>query len=155
MRSKFFLISLSMVMCFVGMFGYKTDVQAAEVISQDVEFSEIMTEDALVGYSEMGTRGIYLRNGISIINDSGGGKIGWGGATHAAYTCKVSITSIVERYSGGSWLRVTSATATTESGVTAVLSKTTLVGSGYYYRVRSSHYASSDYSSSCTNSLLM
>ena len=124
-------------------------------VSQDVPISEITTEDALIGYSEENTWGVYLGSGMSIINDSGGGKIGWGGATHAARTCKVSITSTVERYSGGSWLRVTSATATTASGVTAVLSKTTLVGSGYYYRVRSTHYASTDVSSSCTNSLLM
>ena len=155
MRSKFFSISLAMVMCFVGMFCYKTEVQAAEVVSQDVAFSEIMTEDALVGDSESSSWGVYLGSGMSIINDSGGGKIGWGGATHAARTCKVSITSIVERYSGGSWVRVTSATATTASGVTAVLSKTTLVGSGYYYRVRSAHYAATDVSSSCTDGLLM
>ena len=155
MRSKFFSISLAMVVCLVTMFSYKTEVQAAEVVSQDVAISEILTEDALIGYAENNTWGVYLGSGRSIINDSGGGKIGWGGTTYAARTCKVSITCIVERYSNGSWVRVTSATNTTESGVLASVSKMTLVGSGYYYRVRSSHYASTDVSSSCTSSLLM
>ena len=155
MRGKFFSMSLAVVMCFVGMFGYKTDVQAAEVISQDVALSEIMTEDALVGYTENNTWGVYLGSGRSIINDSGGGKIGWGGTTYAARTCKVSITCIVERYSNGSWVRVTSATTTTQSGLLASVSKITPVGSGYYYRVRSSHYASTDYSASSTDALLM
>lgn len=155
MKRKIISLSLALAMCAVGIFGYKTDVQAQEAIDHDVPISEIMTEEALIGCSEDNTWGVYLGSGISIINDSGAGKIGWGGCTYAARTCKVSISCIVERYSGGSWLRVTSASSTTASGLTAAVSKTTLVGSGYYYRVRSAHYAASDVSSSSTDALLM
>lgn len=155
MKRRIIFLSLALALCLVGIAGYKTDAQAQEVTDQDVPISEIITDDALIGYSQDNTWGVYLGSGISIINDSGGGKIGWGGSTYAARTCKVSITCIVERYSGGSWYRVTSATTTTQSGLLASVSKITPVGSGYYYRVRSSHYASTDYSSSSTDALLM
>ena len=155
MKKRLASISLALVICLTGLCNNTVDVQAQEIVNQDVSLSEIMTDDALVGYSENNTWGVYYLNGISIINDSGAGKIGWGGCTYAAKTCKVSITCIVERYSGGSWLRVTSATSTTASGLTAAVSKITPVGSGYYYRVRSAHYAATDVSSSCTDGLLM
>ena len=109
----------------MSIYGQSIDIHAKEVINQDVPFSEIMTEDALIAHSENNTWGVYYLDGISSINDSGGGKIGWGGCTYAARTCKVSITCIVERYSGGSWVRVTSATSTTASGLTAAVSKIT------------------------------
>lgn len=127
----------------------------AEEIGQDAELSEIMTEDALIGYAELKTRGAYLASGYSIINDAGSGKIGWGGVTSAAVKCKVSTLAIVERKVDGSWVRVTSASATKTSAYTAVVSKTLSVASGYYYRVRCVHYASTDTSSSYTSGLWM
>ena len=155
MKRKITSISLILMLCMVSIWAPTLNVHAEELENQDITLSELITEDALVSYSDNSSWGVYLSSGLSAINDVGAGKIGWGGCTYAARTCKVSITCIVERYSGGSWLRVTSATSTTASGLTAAVSKTTLVGSGYYYRVRSAHYAATDVSSSCTNSLLM
>lgn len=154
MKKKLMLF-LALLMCVTGIWNQNLCVQAEETIDEDVELSEIMTEDALIGYANLQTKGVYLASGFSIINDAGSGKIGWGGSTHAALKCKVSVNAIVERLVNGSWVRVTSASNTVTSGLTAVVSKTTLVGSGYYYRVRSQHHASSDYSSSWTDALSM
>ena len=122
---------------------------------QDVELSEIWTEDALVGYANVQTRGVYLLSGVSIINNAGNNKIGCGGSTTAALKCKVSVSAIVEKKVNGSWARVTSWTVTNASAYTATASKTLSVGSGYYYRVRCLHYAGTDSSSSYTSALWM
>lgn len=133
--------------------GYgKMEVQAEEV---ETDFSYLMTDEALLGTMEAGTRGIYLAEGNSIINKAASNKIGAGGNTVAALKCKVAVTPIVERLVNGSWARVTSWNVTTESGFLAVASKTITVGTGYYYRVRCSHYAASDVSSSGTDALWM
>ena len=125
----------------------------AETSVQDVELSEVWTDDAIVGYSKTQTRGVYLLQGISVINNAGGGKIGCGGITEAAKKCKVTVAVIVERKVNGSWTRVTSWSATKTSSYSVTSSKTLSVGSGYYYRVRCTHYASTDVSSSYTDGL--
>lgn len=131
-------------------------VQEVNVLAEEnVDIEDIWTEDALVGYSQSQTWGVYLARGISVINDAGGGKIGCGGVTEAAKKCKVGITSIVERQVSGSWVRVTSWTTTKESAYSASISKYLSVGSGYYYRVRSTHYAGTDGSSSYTSGMWM
>lgn len=127
----------------------------AEDSAQDVELSEIWTEDALIGYAVSQTRGVYLAEGVSIINDAGGRKIGCGGITSAAVRCKVSVNTVVEKKVSGSWTRVTSWSCTNTNALTASVSKTLSVGSGYQYRVRSTHYAGTDTSSSYTGTLWM
>lgn len=149
---------LSVLMAFVfGVMAFVTgDFKAqAEEVAQDIEFSSLMTEDALIGYLSTQTRGVYLAEGYSVINDAGGGKIGCGGITNAARRCKVTVNAIVEKKVSGSWTRVTSWTATNTNAYTASISKTLSVGSGYYYRVRCLHYAGTDASSSCTDGLWM
>lgn len=155
MKKKIAILLLAGIICITGIVGQNEVVHAESPVDVDIEFSELLTDDAIIGYADSNIRGVYYANGMSVINDSGGGKIGWGGATHAARTCKVSVNAVVERLEDGSWYRVTSATKTVASGLSAVVSKTTLVGSGYYYRVRCYHYAASDYSSSWTNALYM
>lgn len=127
----------------------------AQDSAEDVDISEVWTEDALVGYADSQTWGVYLARGISVINDAGGGKIGCGGITEAATKCRVSCNAIVEKKVNGSWTRVTSWTTTNTSAYSATVSKTLSVGSGYYYRVRCNHTASSDGSSSYTGALWM
>lgn len=137
--------------------GFQVESFAADSKSMEetVEMSTILTEDALIGYVQQQTRGVYLMQGYSIINDSGNGKIGAGGATSASVKCKVSINCVVERLSGGSWVRVTSWTATDTNAFNVMTSKLISVASGYCYRVRSTHYAASDVSGSCTDALWM
>ena len=127
----------------------------AEESVQDVEIYDIWTEDAFVGYAQSQTKGVYLSQGISIINDAGGGKIGCGGITNAAFRCKVGVASIVEKKVNGSWTRVTSWSVTNTNALNASISKTLSVGSGYYYRVRSTHSANTDVSSSYTSAMWM
>lgn len=154
MKKRFILLLLSFVLCFTSV--YVTDMEAnAEEIGEDVDYSSLLTEDALIGYATMQTRGVYLAEGTSIINDAGGGKIGAGGSTIAAISCKVSINAIVERKVNGSWVRVTSWTVTNTNAKYAIASKTIAVGSGYYYRVRCVHSASTDTSNSFTGALWM
>lgn len=135
---------------------YMDGIQAkAEDAGEDLDYSYLLTEDALVGYAESQTWGVYLAEGYSIINKQSSTKIGAGGITHAATQCKVSVTAIVERQTSTGWARVTSWTQTNENALSAGVSKTLTVSTGYWYRVRSLHYASTDGSSSCTSSLYM
>lgn len=154
MKKKWITFLLVLTLCVSGLFIGDINV-SAEDVGEDIDFSYLMTEDALIGYADTQTWGVYLADGISIINDAGGGKIGAGGITTAARRCKVSVNAIVERLSNGSWLRVTSWTATNTNALSAGVSKSLSVGSGYYYRVRCVHSAATDTSSSCTSALLM
>lgn len=154
MKKKVVALFLAVLFSITGIIVGEGKVFAEESV-QDVEMSEVWTEDALVGYAESQTWGVYLARGISVINNAGGGKIGCGGITEAVVKCKVSVNAIVEKKVNGSWTRVTSWSATNASAYSASVSKTLSVGSGYYYRVRSSHHASSDASSSYTSALWM
>lgn len=157
MRSKLLSTILALIICVCGFWNGEFKVNAEDAIgaAEDVDLSYLLTEDALIGYAELQTRGYYLLDGCSIINKAGTNKIGAGGITNAARVCKVSITSIVERQTSTGWARVTSWTNTVESGDAAIISKSLYVGTGYNYRVRSSHYAGTDYSSSWTGALKM
>lgn len=154
MRQKAVSFILALVLTVTGVYVSAVSVHA-ENSSNDVNISDVWTDDSLVGYAELITRGIYLAQGISIINDAGNNKIGAGGITNAAVRCTVSVNAIVEKKVSGSWSRVTSWTATNTNALTAGVSKTLSVSSGYYYRVRSVHRAATDGSSSCTSSLWM
>ncbi len=154
MRKKVLSIMIALLICLSGCFNYAIDVNAEET-GEDIDYSYLLTEEALVGYAMSQTKGIYLSDGHSIINKISSTKIGAGGFTNAAVKCKVSITSIVERQTSTGWARVTSWTQTNENAFTAAISKSLTVATDNYYRVRSLHYASSDGSSSCTNALPM
>ena len=153
MKKKILIAVLVIVFSFVNI-GYEGAIVQAEEVGEDMDLSYLLTDSALIGYAEIQTRGIYLLSGESIINKISNSKIGAGGVTNAAIKCKVSVTSIVERKNNsGNWVRVTSWINTVESGYSAVISKSLTVATGYYYRVRSTHYASSDVSSSWTDAL--
>lgn len=153
MRRNVFGIILAIMICVTGIMQIDV-VVSAEVESEDIDMSYLVTEDALVGYVENQTWGVYLASGTSTINKISSTKVGAGGTTNAAVKCSVSITSILERKnSSGSWERVTSWTQSNTSSFYAMISKSVTVPSGYYYRVRSHHYASTDSASSYTNAL--
>lgn len=154
MKQRLLVMLMAVVLCLICVWNFKFESNAEEV-GQDISYSELMTENALVGYAENITKGIYLADGHSVINKISSTKIGAGGTTTAAVKCRVSTNAIVERLLNGSWARVTSWTTTVESGYSAMVSKSLTVTTGYYYRVRCVHYASTDRSSSCTSSLWM
>ena len=145
---------IAVAMCVTCAFDLEFESNAEDV-GEDISYSELMTESALVGYAENITKGVYLADGYSIINKISSTKIGVGGVTNAAVKCKVSVNAIVEQLNGGSWVRVTSWSDTETSGYSATVSKSLTVTTGYYYRVRCVHYASTDRSSSFTSNLWM
>lgn len=151
---KLTIVMLALVLCATNIFTLEIKVNA-EDIGEDIPYEELLTDDTLIGEMQLQSRGVYLMSGKSIINDAGGGKIGAGGSTTAAKRCTVSVNVVVERKSGSSWVRVTSWTVTNQNALVASASKAISVGSGYYYRVRCTHRASSDVSNSCTSSLWM
>ena len=154
MKQKIMAMLLAVMLGVTGVFyqGFETK---AEDMGEDLDISYLIAENTLVGTTGNQTRGVYLAEGNSFINAQSSTKIGAGGTTTAALKCKVSVTAIVERLVNGNWARVTSWTSTTTSGYSAMVSKSLTVGTGYYYRVRCVHYASSDVSSSCTSALWM
>ena len=134
-----------------GFSAGQMEVKAAE----DYDVSYVSLDNALIGYMENQTRGVYLLDGYSVINDAGNGRIGCGGQTNAARRCTVSANVVVERKVNGSWVRETDFSKTSENALTVTASKYLYVAGGYYYRARTMHYAGSDSSASCTNALWM
>ena len=111
------------------------------------------TEESVeqIGYIMVQPRGVYLQGGFSKISKVGDGKITAGGNTSAQkVVSEVSINVNVERKVNGSWKHYTSWTATKNNAIAVTSYKTLTVPKGYYYRVRSVHYANSDVSSSAT-----
>ncbi len=152
MRKRLLSLVLALLICFacVGV----CDNTAFAGYAEDIDITELKTEDALIGQIENQTWGVYLASGESIINKISASKVGAGGTTNAAKKCTVRITSILERKNAsGSWERVISWTQTNENAFSAGISKSVTVPSGYYYRVRSYHYAGTDTASSNTNAL--
>lgn len=143
-----------MMMCVTG-FWNEEFVVKAEDESEDIDMSYLLTDEAFIGYAEAQTRGVYYASGYSVINKISSTKIGAGGVTNAAVKCEVSVTAIVERKTSTGWAFVTSWTQTNASAYSAMVSKSLTVGTGYYYRVRCSHYAATDVSSSGTDALWM
>lgn len=154
MKRRIMALLLVMMLGVCGVYVDGLEARA-EDMGEDLDYSLLLTEDALVGSQQSETWGVYLAEGNSIINRISSTKIGAGGNTIAAKKCQVSVTSIVERLVNGNWARVTSWTSTTTSGYSATVSKSLTVATGYYYRVRSAHYAASDVSSSWTDALWM
>ena len=151
MRKK--LIALLMVAAFAvaGFSAGQMEVKAAE----DYDVSYLSLENALVGYMENSTRGVYLMDGYSSINDAGNGRIGCGGETNAAKRCTVTAAVVVEQKVNGSWTRISSFSKTSENALSVTASKYLYVAGVYYYRVRTMHYSGSDSSASYTNALWM
>lgn len=153
MKKRLLTLLLAIVMCITGMINLKIEANA-ETAEEDIAMSELMTEDAVVGYSQNQTWGVYYSDGYSIINKISSSKVGAGGVTNANVKCTVSVQAILERKnSSGNWGRVTSWVQTNQNAYSAMISKSVTVASGYYYRVRCYHDAGTDASTSSTNGL--
>ena len=152
-KKKIITLILAFVLCVTGMINWEIEAKA-DAIGEDVAISEIMTENAVVGYSKNQTWGVYYSDGYSILNKISSSKVGAGGVTNANVKCTVSVQAILERQnSSGAWERVTSWVQTNQNAYSAMISKSVTVASGYYYRVRCYHDAGTDSSSSFTNAL--
>lgn len=150
MKKKILLALSILSLSFVGNNWKSMDVCAQEETKEN--YSYLLNDEAIIGQTQVNPAGVYLMDGMSVIQDAGVGKIVAGGITNAAKKCDVTVNVIVERLDGG-WARVTSWTASNDYAWTVGSSKTLSVGRGYYYRVRSLHSAHTDASSSMTSSL--
>ena len=155
MKKKLMMILLAIALCVTSVYSVDIKANAGENVEEEVDYESLLTENALIGNMESQTWGVYLASGSSVINDAGSGKIGAGGNTNAAVKCKVTVNVIVERKVNGSWVRLTSWSATNTNSYSVMTGKTISVTSGYYYRVRCTHYASTDTSNSFTGALWM
>lgn len=154
MKRKISIFLMAVLLTVTALSGNPVEVSAEETV-REANNSYLWTNSAIWGYAESATKGVYLASGFSVIEDAGNGKIAAGGGTDAATFCKVSVNVIVERLSGGSWLRVTSWTGTRENAMSVMVGNIISVAPGYYYRVRCVHRAAGDSSSSMTSSLWM
>ena len=154
MKKRILTVIMILAICFSSVLCVMPEVHAEET-GEDLDYSYLATDSALIGYAPLITRGVYLVEGYSIINKISSTKIGAGGVTNAAVSCKVTVIATVERQTSTGWAYVTSWTQTNTSALSAMVSKSLTVGTGYYYRVRCNHYAGSDSSSSGTGSLKM
>ena len=156
MKKRIVTVFLACMICMAGIWSGNVEVQAAtEPQGTPIDYSYLVADGALMGFAELQTRGVYLASGTSSIRRISSNTIGAGGTTTAVVKCTVAISSIVERYVDGRWLRVTSWTQTNENSYSAAISRSLVVATNNIYRVRSSHYAESDYSSSFTDNLHM
>ena len=152
MKKKILMTIMTFALCFSCFSGLSMESKA-EDMTQSEDYSYLLTDDAIIGQMQVQPRGVYLASGISVIQDAGTGKIVAGGITSAAQQCKVTLNVVVERLTGGNWVRVTSWVAEENNAWTVGSSKTMSVGRGYYYRVRCQHSANSVVSGSMTSSL--
>ena len=101
---KKILISSVLALTFITSSIVMGDIEAKAAWEEaEMDVSYLMLDTSLIGYAERQTRGIYLAEGWSSINDAGLWTIGCGGVTNAAQRCKVGITAVVERKVDGSW----------------------------------------------------
>ena len=153
MKKKLAALGMAVTLCMTG--NVWNEVKAAEEVGIPTDFSYLLGEDALVGYAVLETRGVYLLGGKSSLNKESATMIGVGGETRAKVVCEVHVATILERQTSTGWAFVNSWQKTNENDTSATVARYLTVDRGYYYRVRSSHYANSDVASSYTNALWM
>ena len=120
--------------------------------------SYLTHDNESIGYDTKITRGEDLLTGYSKCVVLGAGKIYAGGTTFAAHTVKsVQIAVIVERAQEGdtSWEFYASWQKELLDADRVGSNRTLIVEGDYYYRVRCTHAANSDMSSSFTNGVFV
>lgn len=119
-----------------------------------VDGSYLTHDEEAVGEAVLITRGEYLQAGTSKVSKASSTAINAGGTTTANRTVSnIGVAVVVERLKKGtsSWYFYKSWEATKTSASYVTSSKKLTVAGGYYYRVRCTHWANSDASSSSTN----
>lgn len=153
MKKKILSACFIVLLIFSMPFFSAMQVQAASG-TPVLDGSVLTCETESIGYDTKITRGVDLLAGYSKVVRLGPGKIYAGGTTIAAHTVdKVKIAVIVERAQEGdtewtfydSWQKENLDTDRVGSN------RTLEVEGGYYYRVRCTHSANNDMSSSFTN----
>ena len=156
MKKRVFAFLLAILLMVPVVSGNVRDVYAEEDVQmEDIDYSYLLDGNALTGYGQAQTRGIYLANGSVSISKYSSTKIAAGGITNGARICSMSVSVIVECYKNGGWARVTSWTASRTSDSSVATAKVLTITTGYKYRVRGYHTAYTDALNTWTNSLQM
>lgn len=133
----------------------KVEVKAASDIPM-VDGSYLTYDAESIGYATSLTRGVDLLNGYSKVVKLGVEKIYAGGTTAAAHTVDtVKIAVMVERTvaEGEPWEFVDGWQKTNLNADRVSSNRQLNVDGGYYYRVRCTHSANDDVSSSFTDGI--
>ena len=131
------------------------NVRAQEQMSM-VDGSYLTHEEEATGSAILIMRGEELQSGTSKINKPATGVINAGGTTTAHRSVKeIGVAVVVERLKSGSssWYYYKSWEAVKTNASSVMSSKRLTVSGGYYYRVRCTHWANSEVSSSFTSGI--
>ena len=144
------LVSMCLAVMLVGGLSFTSmqEVKAAE--NKVIDGSELTHENESIGYDTKITRGVDLMVGLAE------GKIYAGGTTIAAHTVKsVQVGVLVERAKeeDTEWSYYDGWQKENLNSDRANSNRTLYVDGGYYYRVRCTHAANSDMSSSFTDGI--
>ena len=135
------IVSVCLTAMLVGGLSMTSMQEARAAEGKVIDGSELTHEEESIGYDTKITRGEDLLTGYSKCTKLGKGKIYAGGTTIAAQVVKsVQIAVMVER-----------AKEEDKNTNRAMSNRTLYVDGDYYYRVRCTHVANGDMSSSFTN----
>lgn len=121
-----------------------------------VDGSYLTQEEESEGTATLIMRGEDLQAGTSKVSKAAAGVINAGGTTVSHHTVsEIGVAVMVERLRAGSssWSYYKSWQVTKANASMVTSSKRLTVSGGYYYRVRCTHWANSDASSSSTNGI--
>lgn len=137
-------------------FSVPEQVNAAESDEVYVDGSYLTEEEesSVIIYPMM--RGVYLSQGTGTITSSGNQTVSCYGSTTAnTVVSKVYVGISLQYYntSTETWVTVATASDTEYDAYYAYISKTYTVTGGYYYRVKTQHWAASDYATGITSGI--
>ena len=148
------IVSVCLTAMLVGGLSMTSMQEARAAEGKVIDGSELTHEEESIGYDQKVTRGKDLLTGYSKCVKLEDGKIYAGGTTVAAQVVdSVQIAVLVERAKeeDTEWSYYDNWKKEKKNTNRAMSNRTLYVEGGYYYRVRCTHVANSDMSSSFTN----
>ena len=146
------------ILSLISIIAFMLAVSGVSVRASDervmIDGSYLTHEEESEGSAVLVTRGEDLQAGFSKVSKAASGVINAGGTTTAHHSVKeIGIAIVVERLKKGTstWYYYTSWQKVNTNASSVSTSKRLSVAGGYYYRVRATHWANSDASSSSTN----
>ena len=150
------IVSVCLTALLVGGLSMTSMQEARAAEGKVIDGSKLTHEEESSGDDTKITRGVDLLTGYSKCTKLGKGKIYAGGTTIAAQVVKsVQIVVIVERAKEDDteWSYYDDWRKENKNTNRAMSNRTLYVDGGYYYRVRCTHVANSDMSSSFTDGI--
>lgn len=148
------VVSICLAAMLVGGLSMTSMQEAKAAENKVIDGSELTHDEESIGYDTKITRGEDLLTGYSKCTRLGEGKVYVGGTTIAAHTVdSIQIAVIVERAKeeDKEWSYYDNWHKENENTNRVTSNRTLYVEGDYYYRVRCTHVANSDMSSSFTN----